>query len=401
MESGLSERLSSSGISKVLVIDDEPLVRESIAVYLEDSGYKVYEASNGRQGVELFCEFSPDVVLCDLRMPGLDGLQILKTLTQLAPRIPIIIVSGAGQIQDVVEALRLGARDYIVKPVTDMAVLENAVINAIHRYELEEQNLNFRKELDQANFELEKNLALLQQDHEAGRRAQLQLLPSPDTTINGFRFQHAIIPSANLSGDFIDYIQISERFTCFYIADVSGHGAATAFVTMTLKSLVNQPLRQFRLGENDAIIDPAVLVKYLNGELIKANLGKHISLFYAVVDCESRKLNYCVAGQYPAPLIYNQGQSRLLADGGFPVGLFEWASFETHQLQMSEDFKIIMVSDGWLELIAGEYRANGENFLLDYVTNNPIDIESLMRPIQQFSDQVLPDDVTVFIVSKE
>ena len=401
MESGLSERLSSVDINKILVIDDEPLVRESIAIYLEDSGYNVIEAVDGKQGIELFCEFSPDVVLCDLRMPEMDGLEVLKTLTGLAPDTPIIIVSGAGQIHDVVEALRLGALDYIVKPVTDMAVLENAVVNALRRHELEEQNRSYRKELESANNELERNLELLQQDQEAGRRAQLQLLPEPDASFGGFQFQHIIIPSLNLSGDFIDYFQISERFIGFYIADVSGHGAAAAFVTMTLKSLINQPLRQFRLGEGDSIINPAKFMKYLNLELINANLGKHITIFYAVIDIENRTLNYCVAGQYPAPVIFNQGKVEMLVDGGFPVGLFDWANFENNQLAIYDDFKLLMVSDGWLELISTDSKPTGESFLLNYVTENPINVPSLMRPVKQYPEETMPDDITVFIVSKE
>ena len=215
--------------SKVLVMDDEKLVRESIAIYLEDSGYQVYEAHDGKQGIELFCEFHPDIVLCDLRMPQMDGLEVLRKLSELSPDTPIIIVSGAGQIHDVVEALRLGAHDYLVKPVTDLAVLENSVINALSHRELEKQNEVYRQELELANLELEKNLDLLQQDQDAGRRAQLQLLPEPDARLNGFRLQHVIVPSLNLSGDFIDYFPISDRYLGFYIADVSGHGAAAAF----------------------------------------------------------------------------------------------------------------------------------------------------------------------------
>lgn len=398
---GVSERLSALESNKILVIDDEPLVRESIAIYLEDSGYDVIEAADGKQGIELFCELSPDVVLCDLRMPEMDGLEVLKSLSQQSPDTPIIIVSGAGQIHDVVEALRLGALDYIVKPVTDMAVLENSVVNALRRHELEEQNKAYRKELEQANNELERNLDLLQQDQEAGRRAQLQLLPEPDACMGGFHFQHVIVPSLNLSGDFIDYFQISDRYLGFYIADVSGHGAAAAFVTMTLKSLVNQPLRQFRIGVNESIINPAKFLHYLNNEMISANLGKHITIFYAVIDVETQQMTYSVAGQYPAPLVRNNGHYGLLSDGGFPIGLFEWANFENNQISIYEDFKLLMVSDGWLELISTQSKPTEESYLLEYVKDNQINVPSLMRPVKQYQNETMPDDITVFIVCKE
>ncbi len=392
---------NSLKLKSILVIDDETLVRESMAIYLEDSGFNVIQAVDGKQGITLFCEFRPDLVLCDLRMPEMDGMAVLAQVSRLSPETPIIIVSGAGQIHDVVEALRLGALDYLVKPITDMAVLENAVHNALHRTRLEVENQSYRDELEVANRELQKNLELLQKDQEAGRQAQQQLLPPTDRTINGFHFQHIIIPSLNLSGDFVDYFEISSRYLGFYFADVSGHGSAAAFVTMMLKSLINQPLRQFRTGENNRIIDPADLMSYLNDELISANLGKHITLFYAVIDCETQTLKYSVAGQYPAPVLICDGDVLALKDDGFPLGLFEWATFSNKTVDILAGFKLLMVSDGWLELIPVGDKPASEEFLLDFAESNPINIPVLMKPVKQYQNNNPPDDITVFIVEKE
>ncbi len=390
----------------ILVIDDETLVRQSMAIYLEDSGFNVLQACNGKEGVDLFVEFKPDLVLCDLRMPEMDGMAVLETLGEISPEIPIIIISGAGQINDVVEALRLGALDYLVKPITDMAVLENAVENALHRSHLEEENQSYKNELEVANRELEKNLDLLQKDQDAGRQAQTQLLPPADSIINGYHFQHIILPSLNLSGDFVDYFEISPRYVGFYFADVSGHGSAAAFVTMMLKSLINQPMRQFRMGENELIIKPDELMNYLNDEFISANLGKHITLFYAVIDVQQETLSYSVAGQYPAPVLIQQNTNRdtcvqALKDDGFPLGLFEWATFSCKRINIEEGFKLLMVSDGWLELIPTGDQPASESFLLEFVDKNPISIPVLMKPVKQYQDENPPDDITIFIVEKD
>ncbi|MFT6732216.1 MAG: sigma-B regulation protein RsbU (phosphoserine phosphatase) [Polaribacter sp.] len=399
--SSKSKNNSPANLKSVLIIDDEPIVRESMAVYLEDCGYNVIEAIDGKQGLALFCEFQPDVVLCDLRMPEMDGMTLLNKLSKLSPDTPIIIISGAGQIHDVVEALRLGALDYLVKPISDLAVLENAVQNAIHRSFLETENKTYKNELEVANKELASNLDLLQKDQDAGRQAQLQLLPPADATISGFHFQHIIVPSLNLSGDFIDYFEIDDRYIGFYFADVSGHGSAAAFVTMMLKSLMNQPLRQYRGGVNETIIHPDELMSYLNEELISANLGKHITLFYAVIDCDTQRLNYSVAGQYPAPVLICRDTSTLLKDDGFPLGLFDWATFQCNDVAIKKGFKLLMVSDGWLELIPTKSEPAGESFLIDFVKNNPINIPMLMKPVRQLQDSNPPDDITVFIVEKE
>ena len=93
----------------VLCIDDEEMIRLSIGDYLEDSGYTVLKAENGKVGLEMFREHRPDIVLVDLRMPEIDGLEVLATVREEAPEIPVIVVSGTGVIKDVIEALRLGA----------------------------------------------------------------------------------------------------------------------------------------------------------------------------------------------------------------------------------------------------------------------------------------------------
>jgi PAS domain S-box-containing protein len=120
----------------VVVIDDDTVVRRSITAYLEDLGYDVHEGTDGRTGLELVRAVQPDAVLVDLRMPGIDGLDVLRELTAERPDMPTIVVSGTGVLRDAVEAVKRGAWDYITKPVQDMAVLGLAVDKALERAEL-------------------------------------------------------------------------------------------------------------------------------------------------------------------------------------------------------------------------------------------------------------------------
>ncbi|MCK9240743.1 histidine kinase dimerization/phosphoacceptor domain -containing protein [Desulfocurvus sp.] len=149
--------------AKILTIDDEDIIRESIEAYLEDSGFAVIHAENGRVGLEVFRRERPDLVLVDLRMPEVDGLDVLAKVTSESPLTPIIVVSGTGVLQDAIEALRLGAWDYVTKPVQDMAVLEHAVTKALERAELLRRKESYSEELER---EVRRRTAELSQSNE-------------------------------------------------------------------------------------------------------------------------------------------------------------------------------------------------------------------------------------------
>ncbi len=142
--------MSKAAKARILTIDDEDIIRESIEAYLEDSGYEVVQAGNGRLGLEVFNREQPDLVLVDLRMPEVDGLDVLAKVTSISPLTPIIVVSGTGVLQDAIEALRLGAWDYVTKPIQDMAVLEYAVDRALERADLLRRKESYNEELEQA-----------------------------------------------------------------------------------------------------------------------------------------------------------------------------------------------------------------------------------------------------------
>ncbi|MCP3874977.1 MAG: sigma-54-dependent Fis family transcriptional regulator, partial [Desulfobacteraceae bacterium] len=144
---------SSFSRSKIQIIDDEPIILKNMAVYLEDSGFSVIQSLNGRTGLEDFESQKPDLVLLDLRMPGMDGLEVLSQLKKRSPDTPVIVISGEGGMGDAVSALRLGAYDFITKPILDMAILEHSVKEALEKLQLVFENKKHRKYLE---LEIEK-----------------------------------------------------------------------------------------------------------------------------------------------------------------------------------------------------------------------------------------------------
>jgi DNA-binding response OmpR family regulator len=114
-----SQPQDSTGI-KILIIEDEASIREIMADYLSTKSFIILQAEDGKTGLNLFKDETPDLVLLDLRLPGMDGLEVLSHISKDAPEIPVIIVSGQGTVKDASAALKTGAWDYITKPIFDM-----------------------------------------------------------------------------------------------------------------------------------------------------------------------------------------------------------------------------------------------------------------------------------------
>jgi putative two-component system response regulator len=142
----------------ILTIDDESLIRETFRFYLEDCGYTVLEAADGRRGLELVRAEHPDLVLLDLRMPELDGLEVLKVLHNEYPELPVIVISGTGFIGDAVEAMKEGAWSYLLKPISDLHGLRYGVEQALEKARLIEENRVYRETLEQTVLERTKQL---------------------------------------------------------------------------------------------------------------------------------------------------------------------------------------------------------------------------------------------------
>jgi putative two-component system response regulator len=134
---------------KVLVIDDDDAVRESFRFYLEDNNYTVTEAANGREGLDSFFNDPPDIVLVDLRMPEVSGHRVLEKISKKSPDTPLIVISGTGHINDVVEALRLGAWDYLLKPVDDLTIVNHSISKVLERARLLRENRVYQQHLEE------------------------------------------------------------------------------------------------------------------------------------------------------------------------------------------------------------------------------------------------------------
>ncbi|KZX51192.1 MULTISPECIES: two-component system response regulator RssB [Stutzerimonas] len=384
----------------LLIIDDDDVVRASLAAYLDDSGFRVLQAGNGPQGMELFESEQPDLVICDLRMPQMDGLELIRQISERQLDLPVIVVSGAGVMSDAVEALRLGAADYLIKPLEDLAMLEHSVRRALDRSRLRLENRRYREQLETANRDLQASLHLLQEDQDAGRQVQMNMLPVTPWSADDFDFAHQIIPSLYLSGDFVDYFRVDERRIGFYLADVSGHGASSAFVTVLLKFMTTRLLYESRRGGTLREFKPSEVLDHINRGLINCKLGKHVTMLGGVIDQERDVLHYSIGGHLPMPVLFDGQSSRYLEGRGLPVGLFAEATYQDFELKLPQTFSLTLLSDGILDLLPGETLKDKESALPGLITEAGGTLDGLRRVFGLAELADMPDDIALLVLSR-
>ena len=133
-------------MSKILIIEDEAAIRRVLLRILseENSNYKVSETEDGVQGINLVENENFDLILCDIKMPKMDGIEVLTQIKKIKPEIPVVMISGHGDLDTAVHSMRLGAFDYISKP-PDLNRLLNTVRIALDSKQLFVENKRLKK----------------------------------------------------------------------------------------------------------------------------------------------------------------------------------------------------------------------------------------------------------------
>jgi DNA-binding NtrC family response regulator len=141
-------------MARILIIEDEAAIRRVLAKILseENKGYEVFEAEDGLAGMEIIKNEDFDLVLCDIKMPKMDGVEVLEAVKKIKPEIPMVMISGHGDLETAVNTMKLGAFDYISKP-PDLNRLLNTVRIALDRKELVVENTRLKKKVSK-NYEM-------------------------------------------------------------------------------------------------------------------------------------------------------------------------------------------------------------------------------------------------------
>lgn len=359
---------------------------------------EVLYASENKAGMTLIEEQEPDVVFVDCKSKSIDVLSILRSVEVVRSNISVVALAEKEDLTEALALLRRGVRDYFSHPMEGKeALVDKLIRRAGIRSESIGQFLNNQDVLEATNQVLSRDLHHLQEDQEAGRYVQLKLFPETPIAMSSCVLEHKIIPSLYLSGDFIEYFPINEEQFVFYLADVSGHGASSAFITILLKLTTNQ-LRD-KIQSERTNFSPKQLLENANSELVKMQLGKHLTIFCGLVDSSKRTLTYSLGAHYPPPILLNNGEYSTITDKALPIGVFEHAEFTDTQIHLSEEFSISLFSDGIMEVLEGQTLDEKEKVLFEKVKKSGGSMTRLVELLSLEDIKDAPDDIGLLVIS--
>lgn len=406
----------------ILIIDDEPHVHQVTRMVLRDLVYsnkkiKFHSAFSAEEAKNILKQ---DIVfslaLVDVVMEEDDsGLKLVEYIRKDLAEHKLRLILRTGQPGFAPEKeviINYDINDYKEKTELSAQKLTTSVISALRNYEhidavstlnneLEKKVADRVSDLNEANKKLKNMLEALQEDQEAGRIMQQKLLPEQEKMIQGYVFKSRFYPSMTLSGDFLDYFEINEKYLGFYIADVSGHGVSSAIVTVLLKNFIDNALEKFWIEGNQMILKPDAVCKRLNEELLREKLDKYLTIFYGIINTSENRMCYINCGQFPYPfMIYPHGGVKVIGGKGTPVGLFKKPVFRVCEEMLAEDFRMVMFSDGVLEILDLPSNQERANFIHSLFLDRKTGIDAVEEKLGLDSLSYFPDDLTFLMIEK-
>ncbi len=377
----------------LLVVDPDDVSASLLSDILTHQGFAVSRVATPADVAAAVAHARPELVLCPYGADAPNPLALAHSVIAADPTLPLAVTSAEPLDRAaLLAAVRLGVIDALDLGQPQLAqVIEGAIARGARLA----RGATGDVRVDAAT---RAELRELQRDQRAGRYIQMGMLPPSPMAIDRYRMRHKLYPSLLLSGDFVDYFRITDRHFVFYMADVSGHGASSAFVTVLLKNFSRRLRREYRPR---MLREPGEILAALNRELLDNRLDKHVAIFVGVLDLTDNTLAFANGGHFPSAILSDESGCRFLELSGKPVGLFEDVAWRSDHVALNGALMLAMVSDGVLEVMDPGPLPQKEAYLLNAVRAAHAKGIELWQVLELDRRGAGPDDMACLVITKE
>lgn len=376
--------------AEILIVDDTPINLSLLTKMLTSSGYSVRAVTNGARALESARTAPPDLILLDIRMPGMNGFEVCQALKQeeSSRAIPVIFISALDDVADKLRGFDVGGVDYITKPFQLEEVLA--------RTETHLRMRNLQRQLEDANRKMATELTL------AGQM-QANFMPRRLPTPPGWQLTAQLKPARQTSGDFFDVFTLPDGRLAVLIADVVDKGVSAALFMAYTWSLI----RTFA-DENPS--NPEQVFGLINRRIL-ADTGsdQFVTIFYGIIDPMTGQMIYCNGGHLP-PLLFSAntpGRTERLLRTGIPLGIYEDQEWKRGEAQIEAGDLLVLYTDGITDAMNVDEQPFGEKRLAQALAGRvgqPVGAikATILAAVQDYTgDAQQFDDMALVLVSRQ
>ena len=294
---------------QILIVEDEPVFRSLLHGWLASLGATTWLAEDGMDALHKMTEVRPDLMICDISMPRMNGLELVETLRNRGEQLPILMISATENMADIAKALRLGVQDVLLKPVKDFDRLRETVYACLYP-------AMFSSRVEEEERLFEDWDALVSNPIAASRLLQ-ELQPPVQQEMSHCRIHYRQLVSADKPGLVLDIAPLSENDLAFYCLDVTRAGDNGVLAALLLRALFNGLLQEQLAHQGQRLPEMGSLLKQVNQLLRQANLPGQFPLLVGYYHSGLKNLILVSAGLNGT---LNTGEHQIQISNGVPLG---------------------------------------------------------------------------------
>lgn len=310
--------------TRVLLIEDDLVFQDLVKRFLEQRGYQVTCASDGEQGLDYIKKGDIDALLCDLNLPGISGLKVLEEVLLSFSQLPVIVISASERMCDIREAVRLGAWDYLVKPIGQLETIDISIQNCLSRSSLENS-------WEDERWELDDHIDVLFHSDQMVQQLADDLSPHEPLYVRAFEISHQV-EDDKADAYWVDYYRLPDNQAIAIIANSQALTGQSLLSLLVLKTILNPIIRSAVANHPQLLTSPHKILERLNIELCHSKVRAAFDMVIIWLDGNSGALHWGHAGD---TLDINLESKPDLA-----LGIWAHATYKGHHGKVADNDKL-------------------------------------------------------------